>query len=529
MAPIVTPTSVTLKAVGLSLNQEVKFSLRSNSTLTPDYFETVNTQNSDASGAGSAKASFTGLVPEGQYVANIADANTGSVLAIKGFATPKAGSVSPADPTQTNIVAPVVTLSTKDITSTSAMIDITIEKVDARSFPIEMGIFYAKDGINADVVPLDTKSLTINDLPYSTSVSLTGIDSGATYSYKGTVKSGTSSWSTNVFTFKTLEAPVVPPAPKVELNTEGVRLSPSEIKSTEVTLNAIELTPKVGAVFTLENDTKSSSTPAYSKTQKFTSDETGAGTALFTGLSPKGKYVATLNYEGENTMIGTISIETTSGKSSDNVITSFEFAGIAKGKINGTAVAVMVPPKTDIKALSPVIGLPTLATVTPDEDLVQDFTDPVKYTVIAEDGSKKEYTVSVTIAKDFYELANNGKDISGTTTENTYKDTSNHAPIDDGAKGIVTCTTNCGWNELLAMVARFINYIIFLLAMPLAAIMFAYAGFQLITSGGSSEKKSKAKEIFINVAMGFVFAVAAWLIIHTISTILGYNGSWIGL
>lgn len=96
------------------------------------------------------------------------------------------------------------------------------------------------------------------------------------------------------------------------------------------------------------------------------------------------------------------------------------------------------------------------------------------------------------------------------------------------AGGLVTCTDNCGWNDLLATVNTVVNFVIFKLAMPISAIMFAYAGFELIASGGSSEKKEKAKGIFINVVIGIVFAAAAWLIIHTISSILGYNGSWIG-
>ena len=66
--------------------------------------------------------------------------------------------------------------------------------------------------------------------------------------------------------------------------------------------------------------------------------------------------------------------------------------------------------------------------------------------------------------------------------------------------------------------------------MPIAAIMFTYAGFLLITAGGeTASARTKAKNILLHTIGGLVVAVAAWLIIHTILSILGYSGSWIGL
>ncbi len=56
--------------------------------------------------------------------------------------------------------------------------------------------------------------------------------------------------------------------------------------------------------------------------------------------------------------------------------------------------------------------------------------------------------------------------------------------------------------------------------------MFAYAGFELVTSGGSTEKKSKAKSIFTSVAIGLIIAAAAFLIIQTVLSIVGYDKSW---
>lgn len=89
-------------------------------------------------------------------------------------------------------------------------------------------------------------------------------------------------------------------------------------------------------------------------------------------------------------------------------------------------------------------------------------------------------------------------------------------------------TNPCDFNYAIYLINKLINIILFQFVVPIAAIMFCYAGFLLLFSGGNSEKKSQAKKIFVNVAIGIVFAAGAWLIIHTISEILGYDGSWIG-
>ncbi|HNW71788.1 MAG TPA: pilin [Candidatus Paceibacterota bacterium] len=86
----------------------------------------------------------------------------------------------------------------------------------------------------------------------------------------------------------------------------------------------------------------------------------------------------------------------------------------------------------------------------------------------------------------------------------------------------------CGFKELVDVVNKVINYVLFVLAIPIAAIMFAYAGILLITSGGEPSKRTKAKSIFVNVGIGLVVAAAAWLIINTILSIVGFDGSWIG-
>jgi hypothetical protein len=86
----------------------------------------------------------------------------------------------------------------------------------------------------------------------------------------------------------------------------------------------------------------------------------------------------------------------------------------------------------------------------------------------------------------------------------------------------------CGFKHLLIMINKVINYVLFVLVIPIAAILFAYAGFMMITSGGSPEQRSKAIKVFKDAGIGLVLIAAAWLIISTILQIVGFDGSWIG-
>jgi hypothetical protein len=118
----------------------------------------------------------------------------------------------------------------------------------------------------------------------------------------------------------------------------------------------------------------------------------------------------------------------------------------------------------------------------------------------------------------FYTFASDTQD-NTTKTDLSTKGGGLLPPCPDTEKG-------CGFKELLDMVNIVVNFILFRMAVPIAAIMFAYAGFMLVTSGGESSKRTKAKSIFINVLIGLIVAAAAWLIVHTILNIVGYQSSW---
>lgn len=85
-------------------------------------------------------------------------------------------------------------------------------------------------------------------------------------------------------------------------------------------------------------------------------------------------------------------------ESPDKQIIAFDFAGLnVQGVIDHEAntIYLTVPDGTDLTALTPIITVSEKASVNPPSEQEQDFTNPVVYTVTAEDGSIQEYTVVV--------------------------------------------------------------------------------------------------------------------------------------
>lgn len=100
---------------------------------------------------------------------------------------------------------------------------------------------------------------------------------------------------------------------------------------------------------------------------------------------------------------GTYLFETTITRSKQlspaKEITGFSVTGIVgNAVINSTnaTVDVVVTSQTDIATLTPVITVSNLASINPPSGAVRNFTNPVVYTVTAEDLTTKQWTVKVT-------------------------------------------------------------------------------------------------------------------------------------
>lgn len=97
---------------------------------------------------------------------------------------------------------------------------------------------------------------------------------------------------------------------------------------------------------------------------------------------------------------------------------------------------------------------------------------------------------------------------------------------DCGILDPITKTINrpCDFGALLELVNNVINFLLFVIATPLVALILVYVGWLYLSDGGSDSNIKKAKGILPNVVWGYVIGLAAWLIIKTILSVLGFKG-----
>ncbi|MEK7182152.1 MAG: pilin [Patescibacteria group bacterium] len=85
--------------------------------------------------------------------------------------------------------------------------------------------------------------------------------------------------------------------------------------------------------------------------------------------------------------------------------------------------------------------------------------------------------------------------------------------------GLIPCTNNCGFNDMITLVQNIITFVLYI-AIPIAVGMFTYAGILYLTASGKTGQIEKAHTIFLNVLIGFIIVLSAWLIINTIANAL---------
>lgn len=81
----------------------------------------------------------------------------------------------------------------------------------------------------------------------------------------------------------------------------------------------------------------------------------------------------------------------------------------------------------------------------------------------------------------------------------------------------------CDFNMVMALINKVINFLLITLATPLFALILVYVGWLYLSDMGSSENITKAKKIFKNVFIGYIIALAAWLIVKTILVSVGFD------
>lgn len=301
------------------------------------------------------------------------------------------------------------------------------------------------------------------------------------------------------------------------VSASGPVITTSNLTNLTVTLNASGLTPNTNVV--IQIDDFGEQTPHYFSSKLLKSNASGLASFSFTGLSPGGEYRGGVGYTGTANLVADIIFTTSttapivkitnfnpkSGKVGDSItITGENFTGVTEVFFNNTKAI----PKTS-NSSTITVDVPTGAT-----------SGPIKIK-------------NITTATDFEVLTN-----GNTTTTNT--ETNNETSVNEYNEvefnGLVpVCNTgevdpvtgnyknHCDFNMVMALINKVINFLLIVLATPLFALITIYVGWLYLSDMGSTENVKKAKKIFKNVFIGYIIALAAWLIVKTILVTVGFD------
>ena len=112
----------------------------------------------------------------------------------------------------------------------------------------------------------------------------------------------------------------------------------------------------------------------------------------------------TVTAQDSTTQVYTVTVNKT--LNSAKAVTSFdfdEFTPAVTGTVteNDHTIALTVPFGTNVTNLTPTVTVSPDATISPASGTAEDFTNPVTYTVTAQDGTTQAYTVTVTVSSIF--------------------------------------------------------------------------------------------------------------------------------
>jgi len=102
------------------------------------------------------------------------------------------------------------------------------------------------------------------------------------------------------------------------------------------------------------------------------------------------------------------------------------------------------------------------------------------------------------------------------------------ADIDAGKIGKVFeggVSNPCEFNDFIDGIKNIIDFLLMITG-SIAALVFAYSVFLVLTAGSNEGQVTKAKEMSWSVVKGFALMISAWLLVKLVLTALGVTGAF---
>jgi hypothetical protein len=317
----------------------------------------------------------------------------------------------------------------------------------------------------------------------------------------------------------------------------SIIITPSNVTSSGAFLNISGATPLTTITVYVFNDPNSSNSTSYSQNIDVTTDNLGKAGVNF--LLPAGKsFTATTSLSSGLTLV-TFStppvITTVANPTSISVkagtLTSTSVTITASGILVDNSYIFSVFNAANYPNGSPIINITVnkLESFSPVETPITGLTPGQAYVVVLDPnnttgGWNSQYSSPVKV---------NFTTIAATPGVGTTAPTSNNSPFtkivpDCGqvvtttdpvtGKDVSTMATPCNFEFFMQLINNIIKFLLVVMAVPIVALIIMYTGYLYITAGGNASQTEKAKGIMFKVVIGFVIALAAWLIINTIIT-----------
>ncbi len=95
------------------------------------------------------------------------------------------------------------------------------------------------------------------------------------------------------------------------------------------------------------------------------------------------------------------------------------------------------------------------------------------------------------------------------------------APL-PGWKPLIVCdgvVNKCDIADFMTLIKNGIHDLV-LLSTFLVVIILVWVGFKLLTSGGNEKAWTESKKMLWKVVLGYIWILAAWLVVYTITSVL---------
>ncbi|MBF0407394.1 MAG: DUF5018 domain-containing protein, partial [Candidatus Riflebacteria bacterium] len=370
----------------------VTYTVTAGDSSTQEYVVTV-TLNSNTSKAITAfnfsNPSVTGVINESAKTISLTVPFGTDVSALVPTITHSGSSISPNTGVSQDFTSPVTYTVTAGDSSTQAyVVTVTVTANDAKAITA----FNFNNPSVTGVVNESAKTVSLN-VPSGTDVS----------ALVPSITHTGSSISPNTGVAQNFTNPVTYTVTAADSTTQAYVVTVSVNSTSAKSITAFNFTsPSATGVIdegaktislTVPNGTNLSSiVPSITHTGSSISPNTGVAQNFFTPVT----YTVTAGDSTTQEYLVTV----TMGSNSEKAITAFNFSTPSvTGVINESAktVTLTVPYGTDVTALVPNI-MQSGSSISPNSGVAQDFTNPVTYTVTANDSTTQAYVVTVVVA-----------------------------------------------------------------------------------------------------------------------------------